>query len=100
MSVTRKDVEHIAELARLKFKDEELTAWVVAKVEMVDSNLILSKLRDAVKEQNEACERKKNILQNFGELFQDLKPKFLKEKGLKIKTKEAVRVLTVNGRML
>ena len=24
MSVTRKDVEHIAELARLKFKDEEL----------------------------------------------------------------------------
>ena len=27
MSVTRKDVEHIAELARLKFKDEELESF-------------------------------------------------------------------------
>jgi len=29
MSVTRKDVEHIAELARLKFKDEELESFTV-----------------------------------------------------------------------
>jgi aspartyl-tRNA(Asn)/glutamyl-tRNA(Gln) amidotransferase subunit C len=27
MSVTRKDVEHIAELARLKFKEEELVSF-------------------------------------------------------------------------
>jgi aspartyl-tRNA(Asn)/glutamyl-tRNA(Gln) amidotransferase subunit C len=29
MSVTRKDVEHIAELARLKFNDEELESFTV-----------------------------------------------------------------------
>jgi len=29
MSVTRRDVEHIAELARLKFKDEELESFTV-----------------------------------------------------------------------
>jgi len=78
----------------------EFTGWVVIQQEGQDSGLVLSKLRDAVKEQNESSKRKKNILQNFGELFQDLKPKFLKERGLKIKTKEQVRVLTVNGKML
>jgi len=29
MSVTRKDVEHIAELARLRFKEEELESFTV-----------------------------------------------------------------------
>jgi len=78
----------------------ELTAWVIVQKEGQDAGLALSKLRDAVKESNESQKRKKNVLQNFGELFMDLKPKFLKEKGIKIKTKEAVRVLTVNGKML
>jgi predicted glycosyltransferase len=78
----------------------EFTGWVVIQQEGQDTGLVLSKLRDACKEANESCRKKKNIIQNFGELFQSLKPKFLKEKGLKIKTKEAVRVLTVNGKML
>lgn len=78
----------------------ELTAWVIVQKEGQDAGLALSKLRDAVKESNESQKKKKNILENFGELFMDLKPKFLKEKGIKIKTKEAVRVLTVNGKML
>jgi len=78
----------------------EFTGWVVVQQEGQDTGLVLSKLRDAVKEQNESAKKKKNILQNFGELFQSIKPKFLKEKGLKVKTKEAVRVLTVNGKML
>ena len=78
----------------------EWTGWVIIQKEGQDAGLALSKLRDAVKEQNESAKRKKNILQSFGELFQDLKPKFLKEKGLKIKTKECVRVLTVNGKTL
>lgn len=78
----------------------EWTGWVIVQQEGQDAGLALSKLRDAVKEQNESAKRKKTILKSFGELFQDLKPKFLKEKGLKIKTKEAVRVLTVNGKTL
>ena len=82
-----------------KIKDE-FVGWVVTQQEGQDNGLVLDKLRDAVKEQNEACKRKKNVLQNFGELFQDLKSKFLKEKGLKIKTKESVRVLVVDGTKL
>ena len=82
-----------------KLKDD-FTGWVVVQQEGQDAGLIRSKLTDAAKEQNDAAKRKKNLIQNFGELFQSLKSKFLKEKGLKIKTKEAVRVLTVNGKTL
>jgi len=78
----------------------EFTGWVVIQQEGQDTGLVLSKLRDACKEANESSRKKKNLLKNFGELFQSLKPKFLKERGLKIKTKNAVRVLTVNGRLL
>ena len=79
---------------------EDFTGWVVVQQEGQDNGLILGKLRDAVKTQNESAKRKKSIIQGFGEAFQCLKPKFLKEKGLKIKTKESVRVLTVNGKTL
>ena len=79
---------------------EDFTGWVVVQQEGQDNGLILGKLRDAVKTQNESAKRKKSIIQGFGEAFESLKPKFLKEKGLKIKTKEAVRVLTVNGKTL
>jgi hypothetical protein len=79
---------------------EDFTGWVIVQQEGQDSGLALSKLVDAAKNQNEASVRKKNLVKCFGELFQSLKPTFLKEKGLKIKTKEAVRVLTVNGKTL
>lgn len=83
-----------------KLKAEEFTGWVVTQQEGQDSGLVLSKLTDAAKIQNESAKKKRSIIQNFGELFQAVKPKFLKEKGLKIKTKNAVRVLTVNGKTL
>jgi len=79
---------------------EDFTGWVVVQQEGQDSGLVLSKLVDAAKNQNEASVRKKNLVKCFGDLFESLKPKFLKEKGLKIKTKEAVRVLVVNGKTL
>jgi hypothetical protein len=78
----------------------DFTGWVVVQQEGQDTGLVLSKLLDASKVQNEAAKRKKSLITGFGELFQVLKSKFLKEKGLKIKTKEAVRVLTVNGKTL
>lgn len=79
---------------------EDFTGWVVVQQEGQDSGLVLSKLVDAAKNQNEASVRKKNLVKCFGDLFESLKPKFLKEKGLKIKTKDAVRVLVVNGKTL
>lgn len=79
---------------------DEFTGWVVVQEEGQDTATILSKLIDAAKTQNDAAKRKKSLITGFGELFQVLKSKFLKEKKLKIKTKEAVRVLTVNGKSL
>lgn len=83
-----------------KINADEVTGWVVVQEEGEDAGTILAKLRDAAKDQNEAAKRKKSLLEHFGDVFQSLKPKFLKVKKLKIKTKEAVRVLTVNGKML
>jgi hypothetical protein len=78
----------------------DFTGWVVVQQEGQDAGLVLGKLQDAAKVQNESAKRKKSIISGFGELFESLKSKFLKEKGLKIKTKEPVRVLTVNGKSL
>lgn len=78
----------------------EFTAWVVKQQQGMDTGLILGKLTDAAKTQNDSAKRKKTLIKSFGELFSALKSKWLKEKGLKICTKEAVRVLTVNGKTL
>ena len=78
----------------------EFTGWVVKKLEGQDSGLVLGKLTDAAKTQNESSKRKKSLITGFGELFSAIKTKFLKEKGLKVCTKEAVRVIGVNGKTL
>jgi hypothetical protein len=82
-----------------KIKDE-VTGWVIQQREGQDSALALGKLTDAAKTQNESSKRKKTLIKSFGELFQCLKPKFAKEKGVYVKTKEAVRVFKVNGKTL
>lgn len=78
----------------------EFTGWVVKQQEGMDSGLILGKLTDAAKTQNESSKRKKSLITSFGELFSAIKTKFLKEKGLKVCTKSEVRVLTINGKTL
>lgn len=82
-----------------KIKDE-VTGWVIQQREGQDAGLALSKLTDAAKIQNESSKRKKTLIKSFGELFQCLKPKFAKEKGVYVKTKEAVQVFKVNGKTL
>jgi hypothetical protein len=81
-------------------KSDEFTGWVVVQEDGEDSGVIVSKLLDASKTQNETARRKKSLIQDFTTLFQALKPKFLKEKKLKIKTKEPVRVMFINGKTL
>lgn len=78
----------------------EFTGWIVKQLEGQDAGLMLGKLTDAAKTQNESSKKKKSLITGFGELFSDIKTKFLKEKGLKVCTKTAVRVLTVNGKTL
>lgn len=80
--------------------DSEFTGWVVQQKEGTDAGLLLGKLTDAAKTQNESSKRKKTLIKSFGELFQALKTKWTKEKGIRIKTKNAVRILTVNGKTL
>jgi hypothetical protein len=80
-----------------KIKDE-FTGWVVQQRDGQDAALIVGKLQDAAKSQNETSKRKKTLLKSFIDIFEALKPAFIvKEKGVRIKTKEAVRVLVING---
>jgi hypothetical protein len=74
-------------------QDEVLTAYVVQQEEGEDAGLILSKLQDAANLQNETAKTKKSRLQNLRDIFDGLKSKYLKEKKVKIKTKEPVRIL-------
>jgi hypothetical protein len=84
-----------------KLAGTDFVGWVVNQKEGTDAGLVLSKLADAAKTQNESGKRKKKSkIEGFKDLFTALKPKWLKEKGIRIKTKYPVRVLTVNGKNL
>jgi hypothetical protein len=72
-------------------------AWVVVYKEGVDAGTVLDKIRSSAVDQNEVASKKKAAMDNLGEVFQNLKPKFLKDKSIKIKTKESVRVIEVDG---
>jgi|TARA_R110000868_G_scaffold411565_1_gene705374 hypothetical protein len=87
--------EHVIVLNDTKgeFKGKELTGWVVQQHENDDAGLIISKLQDAAKNQNEGATKKKSVLTSLTDIFGYLKSKFLKEKNIRIKTKEPVRVL-------
>jgi hypothetical protein len=76
-----------------EFKGKELTGWVVQQIEGDDAGLVFSKLQDAAKNQNEGATKKKNLIQSTADIFAHVKSKFLKEKNIRIKTKEPVRVL-------
>jgi hypothetical protein len=79
-------------------KDKEIAGWVVQQEENADAGLIVSKVIDAAKYQNETAKRKRNYITNLTEAFESVKSKFLKEKKVKVKTKDLTRVIITNGR--
>lgn len=79
--------------------DQVISAFVVQQEEGQDPATIFSRLREAVVTQNESAKRKKSRLENLRDIFDGLKPKYLKEKKVKIKTKEPVRVLLTTGKL-
>lgn len=79
-------------------KDKEIAGWVVQQEENADAGLVLSKLSDAAKDQNDSAKRKKNRIISLVDLFENLKSKFTKEKKIRIKTKDLTRVLITNGK--
>ena len=74
-------------------KDKEIAGWVVQQEENADAGLVLSKLTDAAKDQNESAKRKKNALGTLEDIFDGLKTKFIKPKKIRIKTKDLTRVI-------
>ena len=81
-----------------KIKDE-FEGWCVTYKEGTPAETVLQRLRDGAKTQNEFTKKKKNKITNLGELFQLIKPKSLKEHGVKIRTKESVQVIPINGKL-
>jgi hypothetical protein len=80
-------------------KDKEIAGWVVQQQDGQDAALVLPKLSDAAKNQNEAAKRKKNMITDLVSLFEGLKSKWTKEKGVRIKTKELTRVIITDGKL-
>lgn len=81
-------------------KGKEIAGWVVQKPEEDDANLVLSKLADAAKSQNEVTKKKANRINDLVSLFEHLKSKFTKEKKVRVKTKELTRVLITDGNIV
>ncbi len=82
-------------------KGKEIAGWCVQQHENSDAGLVLSKLSGAAKNQNESAKRKKNLITDMTELFENLKPKNLvKSKGIRIKTKELTRVIITDGKLV
>lgn len=77
-------------------KDKEIAGWVVQKPVDDDAGMIMSKLWDAAKTQNETTRKKANLITDLSSLFENIKAKFTKEKNVKVKTKELTRVIILN----
>lgn len=80
-------------------KDKEIAGWVVQQEENADAGLIIGRITDAVKDQNETAKRKKNAITTLTEAFESLKAKWLKSKNIKIKTKDLTRVIISDGKL-
>lgn len=80
-------------------KDKEIAGWVLQQEENADAGLVVSKISDAVKDQNAGMKRKRNNIDDLTSAFEYLKPKFLKNKKLKIKTKDLTRVIVATGKL-
>lgn len=76
---------------------DDISAYVLATEEGSDQGMVIQKLRDAAREQNETAKRKKSMLTTMGEVFEGIKTKFLKDKGIKVKTKTPVRVMKIDS---
>lgn len=79
---------------------KEFTACVYTVKEGTDHGLVMPKIFEAVKAQNESAKKKKNIIKSVGEAFAHLKRAFIKPSGIMLKTKEPVRVLISDNSIL
>lgn len=76
-----------------EFTGKELTGWVVQQQENEDAGTVIPKLLELSAAQNEVTAKKKNRITTIADAFRVLKAKYVKEKKLRIKTKEPVRII-------
>lgn len=79
---------------------KEFAASIYQIKEGEDHGAVLSKISEAVKEQNESAKKKNNLIDSIGAAFENLKRKFIKEKGVNLKTKIPVRVTISTNKLV
>lgn len=84
----------------LEIQKMEFTASVYSVKEGFDHNTVLGKISEAIKESNELAKRKNNIITSIGDAFQNLKRKFIKNRGINLKSKNVCRVLVSSNKVL
>jgi hypothetical protein len=65
-----------------------------------DHGLVLGKISESIREQMAAAKRKKFTIDTLGAAIQSLKRKFIKDKNVNLKTKNPVRVLISNNKLV
>lgn len=83
-----------------QLKGKEFTASVYTIKQNEDHGLVLGKISEAARGQNESAKNKNNIISTIGSACQNLKRVFIKEQGVNIKTKNTVRVIISNNQLI
>jgi hypothetical protein len=79
---------------------KEYTACIYQVKDGFDHGTVLTKISEAARNQNNNKKSKKNVIQSIGEAFQNLNRKWIKEKQINFKTKESVRVLITDNKLV
>lgn len=78
-----------------EMEGKEYAAWVTQIPDGEDHNTVLSRLKVAATNTDNAQKRKKKSFKTVSEAFRNTKPVFAKEQKLRIKTKDYVPVIVV-----
>lgn len=81
-------------------KGKEFTASVYQIPQGEDHNLVLGKISQAARDQNAASKRKKWHFDSLGSAIQGIKRKFIKDKNVNLKTKNPVRVIVSDNKLV
>jgi hypothetical protein len=95
----KKKNEFLVAMFKSDLVSETPLAYVLTQKEGEDAGLVLGRLSNAAREFNMTKRGKKRPILGLAECFSSLKRKFVKAEagGINVKTKQAVRVLVMDG---
>jgi hypothetical protein len=79
---------------------KEYTACIYQIKDGDDHSTVLKRISEACHDQNSSKKSKKKLIDSIGGAFQNLKRKWVKEKNINFKTKESVRVLITDNKLV